>query len=328
MPKIKFILNRLSGEYSYYHRKLPVRNNPEVFAIEPTNYCNLRCSMCPRKLMKRKIGYMDFELFKKIIDEVKEYNSYVWLHDFGESLFHPKIDLFIDYCADNGVMPFLSTNATILNEKNALKILNSKLETIILSLDGTTKETYEKIRVNGDFDETKSNILNFLELKKKMHKTKPYTIIQTIRMKETEKEIEAFKEQWRGIADNILIKKFSVWADQVAGIKNLSEEEQRYFPFRKERFPCSLLFKNVVVLWNGDVVPCCLDYDAKFVLGNVNENTLKEIWNSEKFNELRRNHIDGNYDNPLCKGCLEWEGGAKNIFYPISGKTFKTLLHL
>jgi radical SAM protein with 4Fe4S-binding SPASM domain len=328
MPKIKFLLNRLSGEYSYYHRKLPVKNKPEVFAIELTNYCNLRCSMCPRRLMKRAIGYMDFELFKKVVDEVKEYNSYVWLHDFGESLFHPKIETFIDYCADNGVMPYLSTNATILNDKNALKILNSKLEKIILCLDGATKETYEKIRVNGNFDETKSNIHHFLELKKKMGKAKPHAIVQIIRMKETENEIDAFKREWEGLADEVVVKGFSTWADQIGGIKDMSVEEQRYFPGRKERFPCVLPFRNVVVLWNGDVVPCCLDYDAKLVLGNVKERALDEIWNSERFNELRRSHMDGNYDNPLCKDCLEWEGSAKDVLYPVTGRNFKTMLQL
>jgi radical SAM protein with 4Fe4S-binding SPASM domain len=278
--------------------------------------------------MKRKIGYIDTELFKKVIDEIKDYSSYVWLHDFGESLFHPKMESLIDYCADSGVMPFLSTNATILNEKNALRILNSKLEKIILSLDGATKETYEKVRVKGNFEETKSNITNFLEMKKKMGKAKPYTIVQIIRMKETEDEINDFKSQWEGLADEVMVKKFGVWADQVGGIKELSEDGQRSYPSRQERFPCMMLFRNVVVLWNGDVVPCCLDYDAKLVLGNVKEKTLNEIWHSEKFNQLRKSHFEGDYGNPLCKGCLDWEGGAKNALYPFSKKNLETLPRL
>lgn len=320
---VRYFANRLLSDYNYYHRKVNVNNKPEIFAIELTNYCNLRCVMCPRRLMKRKIGFMDFNLFKKIINQIKGYNDYVWLHDMGESLFHPQLELFINYCADNGIKPFLSTNATVLNGKNALKILNSKLDKLLLCLDGATQETYEKIRVNSNFDKVRNNILNFLKLKKKLGKSKPYSVIQIIQMNETEKEIETFKKQWDGLADEVLVKVFSTWAGQIEDIKKISKEEHRYYPFRKERYPCSLLWRNLVVLWDGDVVPCCLDFDGKFVFGNLNEEKLDEIWNSEKIQKMRMEQINNNFDNLLCRECLEWSGDKKDVFYPLSWKMVK-----
>ena len=320
---MKYLWNQFLGDYNYFHRKTKVSNRPEVFIIELTNYCNLRCTMCPRRFMKRHVGFMDFELFKNIIDQVKDYNDYVWLAEFGESLFHPKFETFIKYCANNGVKTYLSTNATALNEKNSLEILNSGLDKIYLCLDGTTKETYEKLRINGQFEKTKNNIFNFLKLKKKLHRSKPYSVVQIIKMDETEKEIEDFKKQWDGLADEVWAREFCTWADQIKDIKKMSREENKYFPFRKKRYPCSLLWRKIVVSWNGDVVPCCLDFDGKIVLGNAKRENLEDIWNSKKMVELRKKQIDGDYNNPLCKKCIEWPGDEKDAFYPFSMKLFK-----
>ena len=316
--KFRYLKNRFLGEYDYYHRKIFARNRPEVFAIELTNFCNLNCAMCPRKIMKRQVGFMKFELFKNIIDQIKGYNDFVWLHFLGESLFHPQLDLFISYCADRGVKPFLSTNATTLTEEISMNILKSKLERLILCLDGTTEATYEKLRVCSSFNKTKRNILNFLELKKELHKLKPYSILQIIQMNNTEKEIEEFKKLWGDLADEVIVKSFATWAEQEEKIRDLAKEEHKFFPFRKERCSCFLLWRNVVINWNGDVVPCCLDFDGKNVLGSVNKSSLYEIWNSKKMLKLREKHIKGIYDMQPCDKCAEWIGNRKDDLYPFS----------
>ena len=314
----KYIWNRFLGEYAYKHRQIKARNRPEVFAIEVTNYCNLDCVMCPRREMKRKVGMMSFDLFKEIIDQIRDYNRHVLLHNFGEPLFHPQIDKMIDYCAENRIKTKFSTNGTILDREHTLKILNSRLDGIILSLDGSTRETYEKLRVKGEYEQVEQNIVNFLKLKREMHLKKLHTIIQIIHMNETETEIIDFIKRWKPYVDEVLIKPYSTWADQVEGIKELSKPEHRFKPKIKRRYPCLWPWVTVVIQWNGDVVPCCYDYDSKYILGNVKEKSLVEIWNGEEVLNLRRQFVEGNYNNPLCKQCIDWPGEPAEKLYPLS----------
>ena len=258
--------------------------------------------------MKRGLGNMEFVLFKKIIDEIKGYNKKVWLHDFGEFEFNKDFDKFIDYCADSGIKPMLSSNATILTDEISKRILYSKLDKLILCMDGATKETYEKYRKGGDFERTRKNIRGFLEMKKSMGKTTPFTAVQIIRMKETEGEIDSFRKDWEGLADEILVKNFSNWAGQVDGASlSVSETSTKY-----KRRPCSLLWRNVVILWNGDVVLCCNDYDGRLVIGNVNESTLNEIWNNKRMKELRKQQSRGQYNNGMCDMCTTYSNGVLN----------------
>lgn len=327
LKPIRHLWNHFLGKYAYHHQKVKVENRPEVFAIEVTNHCNLNCIMCPRRKMTREIGMISFGLFKNIIDQIKDYDTHVLLHGFGEPLFHPQLDKMINYCAKNGLTTELSTNAAILNKENASKILNGELDKIIISSDGITKETYEKVRSGANFEQTKDNIVNFLKLKREMSFKKPYTVLQIIQMNETEKEIADFKKQWEPYADEILIKRFTTWGEQVEGIKELSKIEHRFRSVSEPRYPCLWLWTNVVVQWNGDVVPCCFDYDSKCILGNLKEKTLVEVWNSDKMLNLRKQQLQSNYENPLCKQCIDWQGEPAERLYPVSPSILKRMIN-
>lgn len=314
--KLRSFYNYCLMKYSYIHRKIMLKSMPRILAIELTNFCNLDCIMCPRRFMKREIGFMEFDLFKKIIDQCKYQTDFVWLHLFGESLYHPQLDRFIDYCSRNNVRAGLSTNATILSKDKASMILNSKLDEIYLCLDGCNKEVYEKVRRNADFDKTRANIMEFLGQKNKLKKKKPFTRLVTIKMNETEEGIDAFTKQWQGLVDDIYIKKFVSWANQDDEIasKRTGCEKADLLQKKNKRFPCISFWKDGVILWNGDFVPCCMDFDGKMALGNVGKEKLSDIWNSPKIKEVRRQQREGNYDNPLCKNCVEWVGSEENIF--------------
>ena len=318
--RLHLTINNYRTYVDYYHRRTVLNNRPRIFAIELTNYCNLDCSMCPRQMMKREIGFMDFDLFKAIVDQCKKDTDHVWLHLFGESTFHPRLKQCIDYCAEQGIKPYLSTNATILTEENAHMLLTSGLELVYLCLDGSSKETYDKLRLKSDFTKTRGHITDFLELKKKLNRKKPITVVSMIRMEETQKEIDAFRKQWKGLADQVLIKKFCSWANQNQEIvekMEKGERDKRRFSKRK-RYPCTSFWKHAVVHWNGDVVPCCLDFDGKMILGNLKEQKLEDIWNSARVRAIREAQKTGNFDNPLCQNCAEWVGYARNVLYPFS----------
>ena len=135
---------------------------PRLIGIETTNRCNLACIMCKRNSMTRPLGDMSLELFKKIIDEVKNFVEFVWLQDMGEPLLHKDIFNMIEYCAKNGVMCGISTNATVMDEKTIDKIIQSPLNLIMFAFDGAAKETYERIRINAHYDKVVRNIQSFL----------------------------------------------------------------------------------------------------------------------------------------------------------------------
>jgi len=295
--------------------------------IELTNFCNLNCSMCPRGLMKRKVGFMDFGLFKNIIYQCKDYTDFIWLHAFGEPTFHPQLEQCINFCSHNNIESGISTNATILTKEKALTILNSKLDLIILSLDAATKETYQRIRVKGDFDQVRTNIKNFLELKKKLNKRKLRALVQMLVMEATKDEIEVFKKEWENLADFVYIKNFFTWGNQEEIAPKMKECLPSCNSIIRERYPCVYFWRDGVILWNGDFVPCCADFDGKMVLGNLHRDKLIDIWNSATLREVRREQIADNYNNPLCKNCTEWEGYKKDIFYPLSALCRKLIVH-
>jgi radical SAM protein with 4Fe4S-binding SPASM domain len=272
--------------------------------------------MCPYPKMTRKKTHMDFSLFRKIIDESEFYGTAPWLHLFGEPLMNPEIFDMIKYCKSRGLGVRLSTNITLLSPENSLRFLKSGLDLIILSLDGATKETYEKIRRGADFEMAKQNIKTFLDLKKR-ERSNIYVILSIIRMGETEKELKAFKKEWNNpMIDEILIKDFRVWGSQVKGIEKLASQGWKPKP-RVPRYPCRHFWTDVVVAADGKVLPCCFDYDAKLVLGDLSKQTLLEMWNSDVVKKVREAQSRGDFSNPLCKDCTEWDGCPPRHLFPL-----------
>jgi radical SAM protein with 4Fe4S-binding SPASM domain len=282
---------------------------PRMVLIETTNMCPLNCITCPRRFMKRKIGTMDFELFKKIIDELssKKIDS-ITFHLFGEPLTRPEL-LFrmLDYAHEKMPQSLLtfSENGVLLNEENSRKILESPLGEMTLSLDGATKETYEKIRVNSNFEKVMKNVENFLIMKKKMN-SKLRVILQIIKMNETAGEIDLFKKKWSPLLDKqdrILVKDFTTFGGMVEdrSVKSLKRKIKRKI---RNSMPCTALWSGINIQWNGDVVMCCMDCEGEVVVGNCKENTVDEIMNGKKMQALRKMNLNLELKKlPLCRGC-------------------------
>lgn len=317
-------INLWKKGYNYSHKKLNINTYPSVSNIELTNACGMKCIMCPRGHMKRKIGYISLELFEKIIKQMK-YNTRIVLHHFGDPLLHPQIGKIIEICHKYGIQASFSTNPSSLTKEKIKQILDSKLDYLHISLDGATKETYEKIRRGrADYGVAIQNIEKFLKEKnfrknRKNHNL-PITTIAIIRMKETKNEIEDFKKQWKnkkGI-DFVEIKDFITWDGSIKEITSLADEFSHKYK-REYYYPCFWPWGKVTVLWDGRVVPCCFDYDAKLVLGDLNKQTLKEIWNSKKMQEFRKQNIENSFPKGhLCINCKEREGFPPSKAYPLN----------
>ena len=302
--------------------KLPYQ--PLALWIEPTNKCNLKCIMCPNSVISQeKLGFMDFNLYKKIIDENKNL-SYIILCISGESLLHPNIDKMIKYAKNNGIKTYLSTNATTLTKKLSQKIIKSGLDWINFSFDGCTKEIYEKIRINGKFDQTLQNVVDFLKIKRRL-KSPIATELQILLLDKKgidnyNQNINLFKKNFKNLPlSSIQTRKPSTWG-------SVFLKTTKFIPKKltKTFSPCSYLWVSLGILWDGQVVACCSDFFGTNSFGNIKNETTKSIWNNEKIIQFRKSMISKKYlkYNHFCKNCDSlWEKRILGLPAGIRGVT-------
>ncbi len=284
---------------------------PDRLYIESTNICNLSCIMCPtgRKEQVRKKGFMDFELFKSIVDQMAPWVQATTLHIWGEPLMHPHIFDMIAYCHRKGLRSEISTNATLLNEERAKRILDAGLGAIYLCLDGMRPETYELIRVNADYEKTNANIRRFIELKQQGGYRRPFVNLQIIEMEKTMGEVDEFVAVWKipGV-DRINVKPFDSWAGQITDINSLEAGED---PVPVKRYACPNLWYHTHIYWDGRLAMCDRDFNLAYDLGNVRSSDgvvrVLDNWNGPKMQALRRRHVRGEYEGVSpCDTCTEW----------------------
>lgn len=281
---------------------------PYILDLEATNCCNLDCVMCWRQIMKRKQGVMPFAMFKKIADEAaKEGCKGIRLIRFGEPLLNKNIFEMIKYAKSKGLLVHMTTNGLLLNDQKIKNILDSKLDSIIFSFQGTNKQEYEKIRNNKNYDLLESNVKKLAELRKKLALDHPHIQVTTTILDETEEQIKEFYSKWSKIADNV-----DHWYTAFLGLENVERikplmERQKISKHLQERekmrgFRCTEVMTKLSIDWNGDVTACCQDFNSALSVGNLNKNTLKEIWNGEKMSILRHvlSQEGGRAKIPFC----------------------------
>lgn len=269
---------------------------PAHMKIELTNFCNLACVMCPHEQMKREVGYMRPELFRKIIDEAAPHLEFAYLHHLGESLFHGRIGDFIRYGRSRGVAMGLSTNATYLDARKSRLLLENGLDFLVISMDGVSPESYERIRVGGDFATTVNNVRRFFEMKKQLPNNTT-VVVQMIVMDQNRHEIDRFAREWDG---QVMIKEARDWAGQV--------QLGRRQPPPVNQTPCRMLWTELTVLWDGTVVPCVNVYEREPNIGDLRAQSVQEVWNSPRMQELRDAHLRNQVgDIPVCATCPRHE---------------------
>ncbi|MGB8951067.1 MAG: radical SAM protein [Candidatus Aminicenantales bacterium] len=300
MSKIPYYARLLQIFSSYKKGKVKLAYLPVRLWIEPTSYCNLRCIMCPNKdLGREQKGYMDFELFKKIIDEARHFVFDVHLLHRGESLLHPDFFKMVKYAHEAGIVTRFHTNGTLLDEARSYQLIEAGLDQFAFSFDGFDKETYERIRVNANFEKTVGNIVRFLEVKKRLHSRKPVTLVELIHFPElsgtaARAKREEFLKNFKGLPlDRIVIKEMHNWAGEIGPI----QRQRKYSP-------CTFLWQALIIFWDGSVLPCTQDFHGAYILGNLKESTIAQIWNGEKMVRLREKIVRREVeDMPTCSAC-------------------------
>ncbi len=279
---LRYIIYRY--KYNIYPRLKLLEEYPPNIQIEPTSMCNLRCIMCYQsdKSFSSKsagfMGYMKLDLLKKIVDEIEGKIEGVTFASRGEPTLHKQLDEFLKYCEGKFLGLKLNTNATLLDEKKINALLSSDLQSLVLSIDEKNKENYEKIRVNAKFEKIMRNLELLKNIREKKYKNSKIKIrISGVKIN-TEQNVDEMNQFYREFADEIALVDYSPWESAYDNEVNDIQAE------------CSELYRRIFVWQDGKVNPC--DYDYKSILSkwNANEHSIKSIWNSNYYNEIRRRH--------------------------------------
>lgn len=303
------ILSGFSWARSSVTRKPFIAGMPSAVSVELTNHCNLTCPECPvgSGKMKREKGFMSLALYDKIISELKPYVYNINLYFQGEPMMHPR---FFAFLRDDGVHKTVSTNGHFLNAENCEKLARSGLSEIIVSLDGTTGETYSLYRRGGNLDQVNTG----LRLLSKAIKDSGSSLklrIQFLVHRHNEHQIPEVKKLAHELNASLNLKSMQV-ADQQSMDYWMpsSRKYRRYEKVNgtwkiKSSLPdtCPRIWFNPVITWNGLVLPCCFDKDAEYVMGDVRTDSFREIWNGTKFRTFRRSILTGRRMTDICRNC-------------------------
>lgn len=275
---------------------------PSTLMLELTNACNLSCIMCRNSTMKRKRGFMSLELIKKALLEARELNiNRIALYTTGESLLHPDFIKIAKFCSESGFTTYLTTNALMLNEKMCLDLMDTNIESIKISIDGTNKEEYEKIRIRGKFEKLISNLKMLYEIRNKSNSSMKIYAGAVI-TKLNEDNINSFREIYGKYVDGVYLSPLVNQSGQLSELyENLKSDKTNITANWK---PCKMLWDRIVVTWEGKLVACCVDYENDLVYADFNKNTIKEFWNANQMKSWRKMHLDGKVSEmPLCSTC-------------------------
>ena len=267
---------------------------PKRIEIELVSDCNLRCTYCPRHYVNNLKGYINFNLYKKIIDEIRKFNPILVLHRRGESMLHPQFNEILNYLNGDFKEVQLATNATMLSKDKYEAIVNN-LTFISFSLD--TKNSFDKTRIPAKYEVVTKKILDFLDF----NQGKITTQISMVDVGQPKEEIEEFKEFWKNKVDRVRIYEAHSNNGEFGKLQNP----------RKERKPCIMPSYQMTIYENGIVARCNHDWDSDG-MGDVTKNSLIEIFNNKKYKDLRNQHQTLNITDKVCSKCDSWYPEEKN----------------
>ncbi len=275
--------------HRYKFKLYPVQKKlstfPRHLLIEPTSVCNLRCVMCFQVDKSftsdhQMMGMMPWELFTSVVDQAVDHGCHaITLASRGEPTLHKKFGDMLAYTADRGIFDTkINTNATRLTEKMVHDILAADVSTMTFSIDSTTKEAYERIRVGGSFDQVLGNIERFNEIREtKYPGSGTTTRISGVAVGGTEdpEEMERF---------------WSNYVDEVTIVRMLPRWDSYSNTTLGRQTVCSLLYERMYVWFDGICNPCDFDYKSLLSVGNAREESISDIWLGEKYRRLRELH--------------------------------------
>ena len=305
-----------------YHRArftgVPVIHGlPICISFEPTTSCNLRCPECPSGLRSftRATGMLGQPLFQNVIDQLAPTLSYLTFYFQGEPYLHPQFLDMVQYAASKNIYTATSTNAHYLKDENARLTVESGLDRLIISIDGTTQDTYQSYRVGGSLEKVIEGARNIIAWKKKLKSSTPHVMFQFLVVKPNEHQIPEVYTLAKQIGvDQVVLKTAQIY--DYANGSDLIPEQDQYSRYRKMNDGsytiknsldnhCWKMWHSCVITWDGKIVPCCFDKDAHHVLGDLTKNSFEEVWNGDAYHSFRASLLRSRSEIEICKNCTE-----------------------
>ncbi|MCC6384742.1 MAG: SPASM domain-containing protein [Bacteroidia bacterium] len=311
---VKIISSYLVSKYVHkpIHWGMPVS-----IAFEPTTSCNLRCPECPSGLRSftRATGMLEPEFFRKQIDELAGDLIYLTFYFQGEPYLNKHFLEMVAYASSKGIYTATSTNAHFLNDETAKKTVESGMDRLVISIDGTSQEVYQQYRVGGNLQKVLDGARNVIRWKKELRSKTPYIIFQFLVVRHNEHQVEEVKQMAKEFgADEVALKTAQIYDyEKGSDLIPVNEKYSRY----KKSDNCSYSIKSkllnhcwkmwhsCVVTWDGHIVPCCFDKDAKYKMGDLKKNTFREVWNNERYNRFRASVLRSRSEIDMCRNCTE-----------------------
>ena len=308
--------------WSSYHFSKLIKQNfhsgmPVSVSIEPTTSCNLRCPECPSGLrsFNRPTGMLEQKFFRKTIDELSRDIFYLTFYFQGEPYLNSSFLEMVNYAYQKKIYTSTSTNAHYLNDEMARKTVESKLDRLIISIDGTKQETYQMYRIGGELNKVIEGTKNILKWKKKLKSKTPHVIFQFLVVRPNENEVDDVLK----MANNLGVNDVRFKTAQVYDYENgnvLIPMNEKYSRYKKNangtysiknklENHCWKMWQSCVITWDGKIVPCCFDKDASHQLGTLKENKFREIWKSKSYNDFRSAVLHSRSSIDICKNCSE-----------------------
>jgi radical SAM protein with 4Fe4S-binding SPASM domain len=255
------------------------------------------------------------DLFTHLIDQLAPTLPYLIFYFQGEPYLNTGFLNMVKYASAKGIYTATSTNGHYLTEEASRKTIQSRLDRLIISIDGTTQETYESYRVGGKLEKVIEGTKNIVRLKKELKSQTPHVIFQFLVVKQNEHQIDEVKK----LADELGVDEVALKTAQIYDYENGSEfipSIDQYSRYRKNDNGtysiknklldhCWKMWHSCVITWDGKVVPCCFDKDAHYVLGDLTKNTFKEIWEGDKYNQFRASLLRSRSEIEMCRNCTE-----------------------
>jgi radical SAM protein with 4Fe4S-binding SPASM domain len=306
---------------SYYLTRLlqrPIQwGVPFTISIEPTTACNLRCPECPSGLrsFSRPTGNLRADFFRRTIDDLYRDLYFLIFYFQGEPYINPEFLDMVKYASQKGIYTITSTNGHFLSEENARRTIESGLDRLIISVDGSTQEVYEQYRKSGNLDQVLQGARNVVKWKKQLGSKTPHLIFQFLVVRPNEHQIPEIYRLAKEIGiDEVKLKTAQIY-DYAQG-NSLIPVQDQYSRYRQQADGsyriknkllnhCWKLWHACVITWDGMVVPCCFDKDAQYRMGNLQDQSLRKVWQQKPYQEFRKNILKGRDQIDICTNCTE-----------------------
>lgn len=282
---------------------------PNQLVIENTSICNMECVHCNHKELEREKRHMERDLWDKIVEEIGQENPEceIWPTFYGEALimgYQGELWDRLDYADEVGCKNLvLNSNGMLLDRwDNIDKILASPLKRFILSLDGFKKETFEKIRVKGKWDQVYPNVEELCRRRLENGQTYPAITAQFSIMPENADEVDDYTQHWRERGAEVKVRPMLEWTRSGTVRTDTIDTETDF------RIACPWGVNTMAIHQDGSVVACAVDYSGRVNVGNINQISVKEAW-ARLGEVLRKPHLEHDWDNlpEICKGCGDWQ---------------------